>query len=59
MAAGESKRHLYMVLSGVVHVQIRRHSADGEHILVDMLGENAIFGAFSFLAGKLSKVRIW
>ena len=51
IAAGESKRRLYMVLSGVVNVQIRRHSADGEHILVDMLGENAIFGAFSFLAG--------
>ena len=52
IAAGESKRRLYMVLSGVVHVQIRRYSADGEHILVDMLGENAIFGAFSFLEGK-------
>ena len=54
VSAGENKHLLYLVLSGVVNVQINRISSsagDGENILVDMLGENAIFGAFSFLSG--------
>eukprot|EP00961_Rhodomonas_salina_P240959 3255804-Rhodomonas_salina.1 len=49
--AGSSERQLFMIVSGMVQVRIRRSGDEEEPIVVQLLGEGEIFGTPAFALG--------
>ena len=56
IAPGSNQRLIYLVLKGVVNAQVTRIDTLDSHIepvVVEMFGENDLFGAMSFLCGHM------